>query len=68
MEGLQAVSGNMSSTLLQQLVTPGQALPAFAEPLDALMAAADWEEAAAQGRVIPTPVSRRSVHVTCDLK
>ncbi|KAK9807187.1 hypothetical protein WJX73_005617 [Symbiochloris irregularis] len=61
MEGLQAACGDMSSTLLQKLVTPGQALPAFAEPLDALVAAADWEEAAAQGRVIPTPGTNAEV-------
>lgn len=63
MEGLQAVTDDMSSTLLQRLVTPGQALPAFAEPLDALVAAADWEEAAAQGRVIPTPVSHGAAYM-----
>ena len=62
MQELQEVSADMSSDLLQRLVTPGQLLPAMEGPLQELLQAADWEQAAAQGRVVPTPVSCDARH------
>ena len=56
MEGLQAVSGAMRSSLLRRLVTPGELLPDTQEPLGQLLEAADWDQAVAQGRILPTRV------------
>ena len=56
MQGLQEEAGSMHSALLCSLVTPGQGFPDPAEPLEQLLAAADWEAAASEGRVKPTRV------------
>ena len=56
MQGLQEHADSMYSALLRRLVTPGQGFPDPAEPLEGLLAAADWEAAAAEGRIRPTPV------------
>ena len=56
MQGLQEEADSMHSSLLVRLVTPGQGFPDPAEPLEQLLEAADWDAAAAEGRIRPTQV------------
>ena len=46
----------LASTLLRQLLTPGQMFPDLAEPLAELEQATDWGEATSTGRVVPAKV------------
>ena len=46
----------LASTLMRQLLTPGQAFPDLAQPLAELEQATDWREAASTGRVVPAKV------------
>ena len=47
---------SLASTLLRQLLTPGQMFPDLAQPLAELEQATDWEEATSTGRVVPAKV------------
>ena len=46
----------LASTLLRQLLTPGQMFPDLAQPLAELEQATDWGEAVSTGRVVPAKV------------
>ena len=46
----------MCSPVLQDLTTPGDALPDMGPPLARMAEAADWKEAAVLGRIIPCQV------------
>ena len=50
----------LASTLLRQLLTPGQMFPDLAQPLAELEQATDWGEAASTGRVVPAKVGSGS--------
>ena len=52
------------SELLESLVTPGRRFPDLSAALADLEAATNWEEAEANGRVVPREV-RRTRGVTC---
>lgn len=54
--GFQKLEAGQCEGVLGELVTPGRRLPAFGAPLAELLAAADWEAAAEQGRIIPNKV------------
>ena len=52
----------MQSSLLRSLVTPGEGFPDPTGPLQKLLAAADWDAAADEGRIRPCRVSLSSSH------
>ena len=61
MQGLAEEAGSMQSSLLRSLVTPGEGFPDPTQPLQKLLEAADWDVAAAQGRIRPCRVRVISV-------
>ncbi len=63
MAELKGAEAELSSQLLIDLVTPGRVLPDFAGPLAELLDATDWEEAIAQGRVVPKEVCQASPEI-----
>lgn len=67
MQSLQEAASDMKSDLLRRLVTPGELLPDMGVPLAELLEAADWDQAIAQGRIIPTPVRHQTAAAASSL-
>ena len=57
-KGFAALLPGIWSSLLRELLTPGQGFPELDGPLGDLEGATDWQEAAASGRAIPSQVTK----------